>query len=300
MSIKSTDAALKIPFAVLGERLVHARDAVKGEAYSCPDPTCAGAVIPRQGEVYQWHYAHQFPCTSTGEGPIHAAAKRLVAQTINDHLDGLSVVPDLLPGHSSRSQSHDVCSLAECQPCRDVLWSKLVRADLEVTLPCGRTPDIWCGFAIEIRYSHAVDEEKAADYRRAGVTWIELDALPILDGEWMLLAWETEEQRRAKLRMQELRAAQERQWQKQTRMGQERSKSPSTGWERCPQCGKETMQHGRCRCGSVKFDSCPELAPRTPAEEADVSEEQYVAEMAVGTGSKDDQTKQTEEEDPLS
>lgn len=39
---------------------VHAFDAEKGQAYYCP--VCGNQVIPRQGEVNSWHFAHVTSC----------------------------------------------------------------------------------------------------------------------------------------------------------------------------------------------------------------------------------------------
>lgn len=41
---------------------VHAFDAEKGQAYYCP--VCGNQVIPRQGEVNSWHFAHVTSCIS--------------------------------------------------------------------------------------------------------------------------------------------------------------------------------------------------------------------------------------------
>lgn len=39
---------------------IHAFDAEKGQAYYCP--VCGNQVIPRQGEVNSWHFAHATSC----------------------------------------------------------------------------------------------------------------------------------------------------------------------------------------------------------------------------------------------
>ena len=39
---------------------VHAFDAEKGQEYYCP--VCGNQVIPRQGEVNSWHFAHVTSC----------------------------------------------------------------------------------------------------------------------------------------------------------------------------------------------------------------------------------------------
>lgn len=39
---------------------VHALDAEKGQEYYCP--VCGNQVIPRQGEVNSWHFAHVTSC----------------------------------------------------------------------------------------------------------------------------------------------------------------------------------------------------------------------------------------------
>lgn len=39
---------------------IHAFDAEKGQEYYCP--VCGNQVIPRQGEVNSWHFAHVTSC----------------------------------------------------------------------------------------------------------------------------------------------------------------------------------------------------------------------------------------------
>ena len=47
-------------YAKIGDRRCHARNAKKGEHYTCP--VCGGEVIPRQGAVKAWHFSHVIPC----------------------------------------------------------------------------------------------------------------------------------------------------------------------------------------------------------------------------------------------
>lgn len=51
-------------FALTAENIrTHADDADKKNAYFCP--VCGGAVIPRQGAMNAWHFAHQVSCVDT-------------------------------------------------------------------------------------------------------------------------------------------------------------------------------------------------------------------------------------------
>lgn len=51
----------KPPYALTADHhRVHALDAEKGQEYYCP--VCGNQVIPRQGEVNSWHFAHVTSC----------------------------------------------------------------------------------------------------------------------------------------------------------------------------------------------------------------------------------------------
>ena len=153
---------------------------IKGLNYICPDPACSGEVVPHQGKKLAWHFTHKAPCLGTGESVEHHTAKHIIIRQINDWLDCHSMSIPVF----ERTATLDMTSHAW-----HTLWATAIRAKPEVTLDCGLRPDIWAGFAIEICHTHAVDEAKAARYKAAGISWVELDAAPVLDGRWVLLAY---------------------------------------------------------------------------------------------------------------
>jgi hypothetical protein len=72
------------PYALLDGSMVDIHKAAKGKEYTCLNPYCGGRMVPRQGDVNQWHFAHvnsgeSQSCSS--ESWLHSTTKALVAQS---------------------------------------------------------------------------------------------------------------------------------------------------------------------------------------------------------------------------
>ena len=79
----------KIPWAQdrLSERMVHVSTVKRGKACGACCPSCLAPLIAKKGDVKAHHFAHTN--TSVGcEGFLHATAKKLLTQRINDALSG--------------------------------------------------------------------------------------------------------------------------------------------------------------------------------------------------------------------
>lgn len=156
------------------------RKAVRGSEYFCP--SCGSDLVLRQGEVYAWHFAHPPRGGCSGESVAHKTAILLVAS-------------------AAKAKSFRLRSRAWCAECRLEVSTApreeyLVTSDGvdgSVLLSGGRRADAILldkgtrVLAVEVYYSHAVDEEKAGDM---GMPWVELSAEAIIAaplGPWIAL-----------------------------------------------------------------------------------------------------------------
>lgn len=177
MNAVQKSEGLLIPCAIAENgRIVHAYEGSRGGLFLCPG--CLSPVQWRKCDEAdrRSHFAHEpgSPCT---ESQVHGSAKRLVAQQINDWRDGVGRRPVYFARCSCGRE-------LEPTPIRHVSGA----ANVEHRLPSGRVPDVFCGFAIEIFYRHAIEDDKIDVLKRAGVDWIELDAEPILQdpSKWIV------------------------------------------------------------------------------------------------------------------
>lgn len=179
---------LLIPYAVGPlARLVAAWDGEAGGQYACPG--CAGPVVWRRAvpDVRRAHFAHRADASCSGESATHGAAKRLVAQQVQDWVAGLRRRPVLA---------------ARCTGCAEwgkrepVAMPRAQSADIERRAAGGFVADVLLALsegkaAIELVVTHAMGAEKVAAYNAGLAWWVELDAAAVLDdpGEWRVLAW---------------------------------------------------------------------------------------------------------------
>ncbi len=78
---------LKIPYGLdAGGRLVHVGEAVRGKACRLVCPGCGGRLVAEKGDVRR-HYLAHLAGGGSGEGCLHAIAKLLVHQRVQDALD---------------------------------------------------------------------------------------------------------------------------------------------------------------------------------------------------------------------
>ena len=87
--------ALLIPFALKDGRIVHVDSVAGGRACGCTCPACEGALIARKGRIRVHHFAHDVGNVCDGESALHATAKLLLFQRIQDALKEQDNIPDL-------------------------------------------------------------------------------------------------------------------------------------------------------------------------------------------------------------
>lgn len=160
--------------------LIHATQCADGLVYRCPLVGCAREIRVRasQSEQVRAHLYHSDGCGASGESHEHNLAKRLVEQRLLLWLSG-----DAPPPFFARRCSDIGCGyISDEQPD----FTLATRAGTEIRVG-ERIADVLVLrqlrpiLAIEIHYKHAVDEAKAIDLKKAGVPWIELEALDVLE-----------------------------------------------------------------------------------------------------------------------
>lgn len=163
---------IRIPFALdkYGQ-LIGINDAEKGRKYFCP--SCRDVVIVRKGEIKVHHFAHKMNNLCGQETAVHKIAKMLIQKRFSQWKAGQTTAPIM-------NRACQICGKKTAQTFPD----KVEREDLEVGLSNGSIADvalIGTGkpiAVIEIRVTHAVDEEKAITLP---VPFIEVDGYKVLE-----------------------------------------------------------------------------------------------------------------------
>lgn len=163
---------LKVSVALNNQnRLCTPQQAIKGQDYICP--SCQERVILRQGKIKTAHFAHKVSEVCNQETILHKAAKHLIVQTISDWKSGKGDIPIL-------QKVCDVCGDTIKQPLPDKVQSAVLEHSIDegfivdVALMVKGAP----AAAVEIRVSHAVDENKA---QSMSIPFIELDAHRVIE-----------------------------------------------------------------------------------------------------------------------
>lgn len=80
----------------------------RGLACDCVCPACLVPVVTRQGDVRQWHFAHEpgVDCPRAAETALHKAAKQLVIESTGMMLPEQSAAAEVsLPGGTSAREA---------------------------------------------------------------------------------------------------------------------------------------------------------------------------------------------------
>lgn len=164
-------ASFKIPAARdAASRLVTPADAKPRATYRCP--ACDARVDLHAGEKKRRHFHHRVS-SCTAESVMHLCAKQLVAQAVEEWLEGGA------PVTFTRGCADPSCDATSTQ----AIPAKVKEVRLEHALGSGHVVDIALlargGLpiaAIEVHHTHAVDAVKA---RELIVPWIEVDAAQV-------------------------------------------------------------------------------------------------------------------------
>ena len=168
----SNSIKLRVPFAFDDEKqLYDPQAAEKGKHYFCP--ACQDTVILRKGEIKTAHFAHKASETCNQETILHKIAKQLIVQVISDWKSGKTDSPTL----------RRICEI--CRKSTDQsLPDKVEHAILEYRVAGGFIVDVALmveskpAAAIEIRVTHAVDENKS---KSVSIPFIELEGPKVIE-----------------------------------------------------------------------------------------------------------------------
>jgi len=167
---------LKVPYALDElDRLCSPVEAEKGKPYRCP--ACKQPVILKKGQIKKPHFAHKADNNCNQETIIHQTAKILIKRAVDEWKSGTGKAPVL-------ERLCEICMFPATQPLPD----KVEGAILEQRLADGSIADVALltngkpVVAVEIRVTHAVDDNKAA---RLSIPFIELEGLAVIENPYV-------------------------------------------------------------------------------------------------------------------
>lgn len=164
---------LRVPLAIDSYgKLCSPKEAEKTKTYYCP--VCKEPVILKKGEKKVPHFAHKITETCNPKTIMHKTAKILIKQMIEEWKLGKTQSPIVE---------------RKCHVCGDIvtqlLPDKVYSVALEHKMVDGTIPDIVLMdnektplAAIEIRVTHAVDEEKS---KKISIPFIELEGKDVIE-----------------------------------------------------------------------------------------------------------------------
>ena len=169
LGIQMVRSVLRLPYGMLDGKLTHVSQVPSGLACGCRCPGCDAPLVAKKGKANLHHFAHakDADCGASVETALHLAAKEIlerrkciVLPIVEAKIprEGYSRVLDTLAPEQEYSLDHVALEQRVDSIVPDVMAHIRGRA-----------------IAIEIKVSHAVDENKAARFRALGLSAIEID-----------------------------------------------------------------------------------------------------------------------------
>lgn len=155
---------VQLPFGEAPDgRMVAVRDVPNGLSCECVCPKCRRRLISKQGEIKQWHFAHEgdAECVGALESVRHRMAKQIVCDERVIHIPIRSEIMGFLT-------SGDRIELTDCTAER---WMDGLRADI-----LARWQD--APLIIEFAVTHYCETEKIRLIRERRINCIEIDLAP--------------------------------------------------------------------------------------------------------------------------
>lgn len=156
-------------------------DVPRGLACECYCPVCGEEVIARQGEVREWHFAHESgsDCEGAAESALHLAAKQIIMEQ-----EGM-MVPELMATQEVKLSDGRQSTKTIVRP---EIWIDFLSIELEKTISKIR-PDVVVQVGdtmmfIEIAVTHFVDEQKSNVIEKMGVPTVEINLSQTSRREW--------------------------------------------------------------------------------------------------------------------
>lgn len=175
------NAEIKLPFGInAAKRIVHINDVERGRACDCTCPGCKAPLTAAKGPVRQHHFRHavEVECEGAAESAIHLAAKQLIRERRKLTLSQYVLRATRRDSKGRLHRDTEVVVPRETTRYFDSVAEECevhgMRADLLAVE--GNRP-----LMIEIRYMHAVDEQKRAKIQAANISAIEIDLSDVVD-----------------------------------------------------------------------------------------------------------------------
>lgn len=149
--------------------LVSPQEAEKDNEYFCP--SCGDILIFRNGNIKVKHFAHKASTSCSGETIIHKTAKLLIAKAVKEWKSGISQCITIV----RKCKCDNIIEQKLPDKVDDAVLEKVLENGLIVDV--GLISDNKPVAAVEIKATHAVEEEKAS---KLAIPFIELDANDVI------------------------------------------------------------------------------------------------------------------------
>lgn len=173
----------KNPYAVRDNKVIYIDDlseTERGINCNCTCPKCGRPMLAKMGCHRQHHFSHadEVSCQGSYESALHLLAKEVLGEgskiklppVIPEYSDegGVFVLNDVVIGHSKNSNSITI------KPVSIIKEASIgaIRPDVMISYKRKETTR---NLIVEILVTHAVDDQKAEEIRKLGVSAIEID-----------------------------------------------------------------------------------------------------------------------------
>ncbi|WP_421172400.1 competence protein CoiA family protein [Aeromonas sp. 601115] len=158
-----------LPYGMLDGNLTHVSQVPSGLACGCLCPGCGASLVAKKGKKKLHHFAHakDADCGSGVETALHLAAKEILEIRRVIFLPAVEVK---VPGRSY-SRVLDILAPEKEYSLEQVVLERRIDSIVPDVIAHIRGRAI----AIEIKVSHAVDDNKATIFRGLGLSVIEID-----------------------------------------------------------------------------------------------------------------------------
>lgn len=156
----------RIPFGLKDERVLHVDEVERGLECGCVCPGCEAPLIARLGEKNIHHFAHAIgaSCEGAYETSLHLAAKEILEEEMHIVLPAVTakLQNNRAPVEFAPELDHRIDSIA-------------LEKKLGTTIPDVTAIIAGNKFAIEIKVTHGIDDEKLCRIKQEGVSTLEID-----------------------------------------------------------------------------------------------------------------------------
>lgn len=160
--------ALKLPFAVCGDKIIHISEVESGRQINCLCPACKTRLIARKGNLRQHHFAHDTGTNCNEESALHWFGKQFLFDAIQRALaEGRPFPMEWICNQCHRKHDGNLLKKAASVMLEQVYGE--VRPDLLLKDATGK-PIV----AIEIIVTHAPEQSAREFYTKQDIAIVEV------------------------------------------------------------------------------------------------------------------------------